>query len=88
MLHCRRRRSFAGRDWPVRVTIHAEDLLPEGASPALILDGPCHVGEAVKRLPLPRFTGLMILVNGKLAGWETVLQDGDEIELIPALGGG
>lgn len=72
----------------MRVEIHAEGLLPGRASRALVLDDACTVGEAASRLPLRRFTGLMILVNGKLARWDTVLHDGDEIELIPALGGG
>ncbi len=72
----------------MQITVHAEDLLPRGASPVLTLDGPCTLGEAVKALPLARSTGLMLLVNGKLAQWATVLQDGDEVELIPALGGG
>ena len=72
----------------MRVTIHAEDLLAGDSSPVLILGDPCTIGEAVGRLPLSRSTGLMILLNGKLAQWETELRDGDEVELIPALGGG
>ena len=72
----------------MRVTIEAEELLPGQPSPVLILDSPSTVGEAVTLLPLTRSTGLMILVNGKLAQWETALQDGDVVELIPALGGG
>ncbi len=72
----------------MRVTLHAEDLLA-GAAPAVLeLEGSCTVGEAAGSLPLPRSTGLMILVNGKLAQWDTLLQDGDKVELIPALGGG
>jgi molybdopterin converting factor small subunit len=72
----------------VRVTLHAEDLLPGEATAVLAFDGPCTVGEAAQRLPLSRSTGLIILVNGKLAQWETALHDGDVVELIPALGGG
>jgi molybdopterin converting factor small subunit len=72
----------------VRVTIQAEDLLPGEASRVLTLAGPCTIGEAVKELALSRSTGLMILLNGRIARWESPLQDGDEVELIPALGGG
>ncbi len=72
----------------MRVTIQAEGLLAGEPSPDLVLDGPSTVGEAARLLPLTRSTGLMILVNGKLAQWETVLHDGDVVELIPALGGG
>ncbi|MGE5603089.1 MAG: MoaD/ThiS family protein [Nitrososphaerales archaeon] len=76
------------KDQAVRVTLHAEDLLPDQASPVVILDGPCTVGQAVRLLPLTRSTGLIILVNGKLAQWDTALREGDLIELIPVLGGG
>ncbi len=77
------------KDGKLQITIHAEDLLPKGtSSPVLTLDGPCTLGDAIKTLPLARSTGLMILVNGKLAQWDSALQDGDEVELIPALGGG
>jgi molybdopterin converting factor small subunit len=72
----------------VRVRFEAEDLLPKQPSPVLILDPPCTVGEAASQLPLTRSTGLVILVNGKLAQWDTALQDGDLVEIIPALGGG
>lgn len=39
-------------------------------------------------LRLPLRAAVMILVNGRLAGWETTLQDGDLVELLPAVGGG
>lgn len=72
----------------MRITIHAEDVsAAEGAS-VLVLDGPTTVGDAARLLALNHSTGLMILVNGKLAQWDTVLSDGDVVELIPALGGG
>ncbi len=76
------------KDQVVRVTVHAEDLMPDGASPVLVLEDSYTVGEAVGLLPLKRATGLIILVNDKLAQWDTPLHDGDEVELIPALGGG
>ncbi len=72
----------------MRVKIHAENLLPDRAPAVLTLDDACTVGEAASRLPLRRSTGLMILINGKLAQWDTLLRDGDEVELIAALGGG
>ena len=72
----------------MRVTFEAEGLLSGEASPVLALNSPCTVGEAAGLLPLTRSTGLMILVNGKLAQWDTALKDGDLVELIPALGGG
>lgn len=71
----------------MRVTIYAEELT--NATVLLLeLEGSGTVGDAATRLPLVRSTGLMILVNGKLAQWDTVLHDGDVVQLIPALGGG
>ncbi len=72
----------------MRVTVHAEDLLPDRASPVLVLEDSCTVGEAARLLPLKHATGLMILVNGKLAQWNSLLHDEDEVEFIPVLGGG
>jgi molybdopterin converting factor small subunit len=72
----------------VCVTIRAEGLLIGEVSTVMTLVSPCTVGEAVEGLPMSRSTGLMILVNGKLAGWGTQLQDGDKVELVPVLGGG
>jgi molybdopterin converting factor small subunit len=46
------------------------------------------VGEAILRVGLPQTDGLAILVNGRLADWNTALADNDSIQLIPALAGG
>ncbi len=72
----------------MRVSVRAEGLLRGEDSRELVLDAPCTVGQAAALLPLGRSSGLMILVNGRLAHWETALGDGDVVELIPARGGG
>ena len=46
------------------------------------------VGEAIERVGVPGSEGLAILVNGRLADWNTELADSDSIKLIPALAGG
>jgi sulfur carrier protein ThiS len=46
------------------------------------------VGEAVSQLDLPQSMGLVMLVNGRLAHWQTELQDGDVLQLLPVIGGG
>ncbi|MCS7040092.1 MAG: MoaD/ThiS family protein [Caldilineales bacterium] len=46
------------------------------------------VGEAVGQLDLPQTMGLVMLVNGRLAHWQTELQDGDVLQLLPVIGGG
>jgi molybdopterin converting factor small subunit len=66
------------------VRIIAEDMLP--SHEAQLEAGT--VGEAAEAVGLARRTGLVILVNGRLADWKTALVDGDTVEFIPALGGG
>jgi sulfur carrier protein ThiS len=46
------------------------------------------VGEAVGQIDLPQTMGLVMLVNGRLAHWQTELQDGDVLQLLPVIGGG
>lgn len=46
------------------------------------------VGEAVGQLDLPQSMGLVMLVNGRLAHWQTELRDGDVLQLLPVIGGG
>jgi molybdopterin converting factor small subunit len=66
------------------VTIHAEELLP--ASEVRLKAET--VAEAAERAGLQPRTGLVILVNGRLAEWMTPLAEGDVVEFMPALGGG
>jgi molybdopterin converting factor small subunit len=66
------------------VTVQAEDLLP---SERVVLEA-SSVAEAAEAAGLARRTGLVILVNGRLAEWQTPLADGDTVEFMPALGGG
>jgi molybdopterin converting factor small subunit len=66
------------------ITVLAEDMLPAGQ---VQLEAQT-VGEAAQAAGLARRTGLVILVNGRLADWQTRLADGDVVEFVPALGGG
>lgn len=70
------------------VTVHAHDLPPNAGATTCAVDGARTVAEAVGLARLSLRTGVIILVNGRLASWETTLQDGDVIELLPAVGGG
>jgi sulfur carrier protein ThiS len=78
------------------VTVRTQGLL-EGSVPAdgqkygpfyTQVEEVCTVGDVIERLRLPRATGLVILVNGRLAHWGTELRDGDTVELLPVVGGG
>jgi molybdopterin converting factor small subunit len=66
------------------ITIHAEELLP--ASEVRLKAAT--VAEAAEQAGLKARTGLVILVNGRLAEWMTPLSEGDVVEFLPALGGG
>ena len=71
------------------VQVEIGDGLRKPELPAVVrLEDVATVGDAVSRLTLARHQGLVILVNGRLAGWPTALHDGDVVRLLPALGGG
>ncbi len=70
------------------ITVRVSGSLKERIAPDLTLDGVRSVGEAVARLSLPEDMGLVIIVNGKLAQWQTELHDGDVLQLAPVIGGG
>jgi len=46
------------------------------------------VGDAVTQLDLTETGELILLVNGRMAHWQTPLSDGDVLKLVPAIGGG
>jgi len=70
------------------ITVRVSGSLKERISPDLTLDGVRSVGEAVAQLSLPEDMGLVIIVNGKLAQWQTELHDGDVLLLAPVVAGG
>lgn len=47
-----------------------------------------NVGEALSQLDLPEDGELILLVNGRMAHWQTPLNDGDVLKLVPAISGG
>jgi len=46
------------------------------------------VGELIAELNLAKPETVIVFVNGKRAGVEAVMEDGDEIKIFPLLGGG
>jgi len=46
------------------------------------------VGQAIECLSLPVDVGVAMLVNGRVAHWNTELHDGDVLTLLPAICGG
>jgi len=70
------------------ITIKATGQLREHIPPDTTLHNVHTVGEAITQLALPASSELMMLVNGRLAHWQTELQDGDVLQLVPAISGG
>ncbi len=70
------------------ITLRVGGSLKRLAEPVTRIENARTVGEAVARLDLPEDIGLVILVNGKLAHWDTPLADGDEVHLVPVISGG
>jgi len=46
------------------------------------------VAQAIQALGLGIGEGIVPLVNGHLASWSDLLQDGDRLELVQSVGGG
>jgi sulfur carrier protein ThiS len=65
-------------------------LPPESHGPACHLEVPAAtpVAEVLRRFDLPTDGAVVILVNGRTAQPQQVLQEGDTIAVFPALAGG
>ena len=70
------------------ITIRPTGLIKRFVTPDTVLEDARTVGEAVTQLSLPEDIGLVMLVNGRTANWDTVLADGDILQLIPVISGG
>ena len=72
----------------MKITVHPVGSLKRFVEPGIVLEDVRTVGEAVERLSLPESKGLVMLVNERLANWNTPLADGDTLQLIPTIAGG
>ena len=70
------------------ITVRAHGSLRELVPAGTKLEDVGTVGEAIQRLTLPSELGLAIMVNGRIANWNTPLAHGDVLQLVPALAGG
>lgn len=70
------------------ITIQASGVLRQHVAPGHRLEGARTVGEAITRLGLPDLGELIMLVNGRPAHWQTELEDGDVLHLVPGISGG
>jgi sulfur carrier protein ThiS len=72
---------------PMTITIQASGILKEQIPTELEIEAST-VGEAVSQYDLSAAGEVLLLVNGRLAHWNTVLNEGDVLKLVPAIGGG
>ncbi len=70
------------------ITIKVAGNLRRHIPPDAQLQEVSTVGQAIERLAMPDVGSLLMLVNGQMVHWHTELQDGDTLELIPAICGG
>ncbi len=70
------------------IIVKTFELTPASSGASFMVDGARTVAEAVGMLRLSVRAGVMVLVNGRLGGWDAALHDGDVVELLPAVGGG
>ena len=70
------------------VIVEAAGSLKHHIAPGTTVHDVHTVGEAMAQLTLPDVGELMLLVNGRMAYWQTALADGDTLKLIPAISGG
>ena len=70
------------------VTIEVSGLLKQHVDPGTTVQNVHTVGEAVTQLNLPAAGDMIMVVNGKIAYWNTELEDGDTLKLLPAISGG
>ena len=70
------------------VTIEVSGLLRQHVDPGTTVQNVHTVGEAVTQLNLPAAGDMIMVVNGKIAYWNTELDDGDTLQLLPAISGG
>ena len=70
------------------VTIEVSGLLKQHVDPGTTVQNVHTVGEAVTQLNLPAAGDMIMVVNGKIAYWNTELDDGDTLQLLPAISGG
>ena len=69
------------------ITIQASGILKEQIPTELHVEAHT-VGEAISRFDLSVAGEVLLLVNGRMAHWQTELHDGDVLKLLPAIGGG
>jgi molybdopterin converting factor small subunit len=70
------------------VSIEVSGILRQHVDPGTTVKNVNTVGDAVIQLNLPKALDMIMVVNGKIAYWNTELEHGDTLQLLPAISGG
>ena len=70
------------------VSIEVSGILRQHVDPGTTVQNVNTVGDAVIQLNLPKALDMIMVVNGKIAYWNTELEHGDTLQLLPAISGG
>ncbi|MBX3000360.1 MAG: MoaD/ThiS family protein [Caldilineaceae bacterium] len=70
------------------IIVKGAGTLKQHLSSGAAVEDVATVGQAIEQLALPPVGSMLMLVNGQMAHWQTPLEDGDTLELIPAICGG
>ena len=70
------------------IYVEAHDFQPGKPPGRERLDDVHTIAEIWARLGLERSSGLVVMINGRLANWFSELRDGDVVQLLRAPGGG
>ena len=70
------------------ITIQPAGSIKRFIAPDSVLENADTVGEAMEKIDLPDNIGVVMMVNGRIAHWNTPLTDGDILQLIPTIAGG
>ena len=71
-----------------RVQVTTVGLLKASVPAGTTVESGQTVAQVVRMLGLGAGEGIIPLVNGRLASWDTMLADGDRLELVQSVGGG
>ena len=69
------------------ITVQATGTLKQRIPPGTTVEA-ATVAEAVTQLDVPEAEEVILLVNGRIAHWNTALADGDMLQLVLGISGG
>ena len=72
----------------MQITIKPAGMLKDSIPSGRVVTDSHTVGDVLAQYPLPEDMGLVMMVNRRLASWQTELHEGDILFVSPVIGGG